>query len=130
MRTHYTYMYMNICVHNIPYSGYFSGGKIFVVFVAERRTTKFLPTKRYCIVWGVWFSILRPRKFFHELANNSLLTKILPPEKYPLYGIPTCTCRYTYMYMYMGCAIGCCHLHVDLRAIHGLGSLYSFSILG
>ena len=34
----------------LPYSGYFSGGKIFVVFVVERRTTKFLPTKRYCIV--------------------------------------------------------------------------------
>ena len=33
---------------------------------------------------GVWFSILRPRKFFHELAKNSLLTKILPPKKYLL----------------------------------------------
>ena len=33
----------------ILYSGYFSGGKIFVEFVVERRTTKFL--KQYCIVW-------------------------------------------------------------------------------
>jgi len=30
--------------------GYFSGGKIFVVFVVERRTTKFIPTKEYRIV--------------------------------------------------------------------------------
>ena len=32
---------------DIPYSGYFSGGggKIFVVFVVEKQTTKYLPTK-------------------------------------------------------------------------------------
>ena len=36
----------------LPYSGYFSGGKIFVVFVVERRTTKFLLTKQYRIVPG------------------------------------------------------------------------------
>ena len=35
----------------IPYSGYFGGRKIFMVFVVERRTTNFLPTKQYCIVW-------------------------------------------------------------------------------
>ena len=29
----------------IPYSGFFSGGKIFVVFVVEQQTTKYLPTK-------------------------------------------------------------------------------------
>ena len=38
------------------YSGYFSGGgggggEIFMVFVVERRTTKFLPTKQCHIVW-------------------------------------------------------------------------------
>ena len=32
----------------VPYSRYFSGGKIFVV---ERRTMEFLPMKQYCIVW-------------------------------------------------------------------------------
>ena len=31
----------------IPYSGYFLGGKIFLVFMVERQTTKFLPTKQY-----------------------------------------------------------------------------------
>ena len=43
----------------------------------------------------VWFSIRRPRTYFHELAKNSLLTKILPPEKYPLYGIPMCGSLFT-----------------------------------
>ena len=64
--------------NKLRYSGYFSGGKIFMV---ERRTTKFLPTKQYRIVLGVWFSIQRPRECFRELATNSLLMKILPPEK-------------------------------------------------
>ena len=27
-------------------------------------------------------------KIYHELAKNSLLMKILPPKKYPLYGMP------------------------------------------
>ena len=36
----------------VPYSGYFSGGKSFLVFVVERRTTNFLPTKQYRIVPG------------------------------------------------------------------------------
>ena len=31
---------------DIPYSGYFSRGNIFVVFVVERRTTKYLHTKK------------------------------------------------------------------------------------
>ena len=35
---------------HVLYSGYFSEGKIFVVFVVERQTTKFLPTKQYRIV--------------------------------------------------------------------------------
>ena len=30
----------------VPYSGYFSRGNIFVVFVVERRTTKYLHTKK------------------------------------------------------------------------------------
>ena len=30
----------------IPYSGYFSGDKIFVVFVVEKQTTKYLPTNQ------------------------------------------------------------------------------------
>ena len=57
-----------------------------MVFVDERQTTNFLPTKTVPHSTGVWFSIPRPRKIFHELAQNSPLMKMLPPEKYPLYG--------------------------------------------
>ena len=70
-------------IASLPYSGYFSGGKTFVVFVIERRTTDHETVPHST---GVCFSIRRPRKVFHELAQNSLLAKILPPEKYPLYG--------------------------------------------
>ena len=35
----------SVCFH-VPYSGYFSRGNIFVVFVVERRTTKYLPTNQ------------------------------------------------------------------------------------
>ena len=38
--------------NKIPYSGYFSGGKIFVVFMVERRSTKFVPMKQYRVVQG------------------------------------------------------------------------------
>ena len=51
-----------------------------MVFVVEKQTMKFLPTKQCHIVPGVWFRVPRPRKFFHKLAKNSLLTKILPPK--------------------------------------------------
>ena len=40
----------NYCIVGIFRGG---GGKIFVVFVVEKRTTKFLPTKQYRIVPGV-----------------------------------------------------------------------------
>ena len=45
------------CPDSLPsahllYSGYFSGGQIFVAFIVERRTTKFLPKKWYRIVPG------------------------------------------------------------------------------
>ena len=43
--------FYRMCIY-ILYSGYFSGGKIFVVFVVERQNTKFLPTKQYRKVPG------------------------------------------------------------------------------
>ena len=46
---------------------------------------------------GVWFSIPRPQKYFHELAKNSLLTKILPPQKCPLYGIGRAAAKMTFV---------------------------------
>ena len=35
----------SVCFH-VPYSGYFLRGNVFMVFVVERRTTKYLPTKK------------------------------------------------------------------------------------
>ena len=72
----------------IPYSGYFSGSKILVVFVVERRTTKFLPTKQYRNVPGCglvyrdhenfstnWPKIHSSRKFY--LPKNTRYTVVL-----------------------------------------------------
>ena len=109
MYIHVSYTCMCICMKvYIPYSGYFSGGKSFMVFVVERRTTKLFIHKTVPHSIGVWFSVPRPRKFFHELAKNSLLTKILPPEKYPLYGstyfymnIHVHVCRWILQYMFL-----------------------------
>ena len=39
--------------YKLPYSGYFSGGKIFMVFMVERRTTKFLTTNSTAMYRGV-----------------------------------------------------------------------------
>ena len=60
--------------------------------MVERQTMKFLPTKLYHIVWRSHTYCTTTTKIFHELAKNSLLTKILSPEKYPLYGISQCVC--------------------------------------
>ena len=85
--THPSHPMISSISFEIPYSGYFSGGKIFVVFMVDRRNTKYLPTKPVPQSTRVWFSIPHPRKFFHEQTKNSLIMKILPPEKYPLYSI-------------------------------------------
>ena len=58
-----------------------------MVFVVERRTTRFLPTKVYHIVPGRGLVYCDHEKIFPKLAKNSLLTKTLLPEKYPLYGM-------------------------------------------
>ena len=36
---------------------------------------------------GCGLDITRPRMFYHESLQIRATTKILPPEKYPLYGI-------------------------------------------
>ena len=64
------------------------GVKIFVVFVVERQTMKFLPTKQYCTVRRLHTYCTATTKIF---PKNSLLTKILPPDKYPLYGMHVTT---------------------------------------
>ena len=69
-------------------------------FVVERRTTKYLPTKNreskresraYSVrmpkMGVVLMQTAQPQNFFHEIAKITTFTKILPLEKYPLYGI-------------------------------------------
>ena len=63
------------------------GGE-FVVFVVEKQTTKYLPTKQ--LPWmqrATPISVHVTTKNFNKPSKFSTSTKIIPPEKYPLYGI-------------------------------------------
>ena len=64
------YSYILTLHAHVPYNGYFSGGKIFVVFMVERQTMNYFSHETALHSTGVWFTIPRPRKFFHELAKN------------------------------------------------------------
>ena len=68
----------------LPYSGYFSGGggggKIFVVFVVERRTTKFLPTKAYRIVLGYGLVFCDHENFSSNWPKIYCSQKFYPPK--------------------------------------------------
>ena len=71
------------CTYIIPYSWYFSG-VIFSWFSWSRGKPRNIYT-RTCAKY-VWQTV-QPRKIFHELAKIATFTKILPHEKYPLYGM-------------------------------------------
>ena len=48
-------------------------------------------------------------KNFVVRLSTTKTTKILPPEKYPLYGIYTCTCMYVHVHvhdLYLQCGVG------------------------
>jgi len=62
---------------HIPYSSYFLGGK-FCGFRSWEAYHEIFTHETVPHSTGVWFSILRPWKFLHELPKSSLLTKILP----------------------------------------------------
>ena len=66
-----------------------------MVIVDERQTMKFLPMKTVPHSTGVWFSIPRPRNLFHKLAQNLLLTKLLPPKN-TRYTVCVCKCASVY----------------------------------
>ena len=77
----------------LPYSGYFRG-VIFSWFscsggeprnIYPRKTPRARAQNRR--------QTARPRNFFHEIAKITTFTKILPHEKYPLYGISSSTTR-------------------------------------
>ena len=58
-----------------------------MVFVVERRTMKFLPTKQFRVIPGCGLVCCDHKNISTNWPKNLLLTKVLPPEKYPLYGI-------------------------------------------
>ena len=67
------YMYMYLSSVHIPYTGIFRGAK-FSWFSWLRGEPQIFSHETVPHSAGVWFSIPRPRNFFHELAKNSLLT--------------------------------------------------------
>ena len=73
----------------ILYSWYFLGGKIFMVFVVERQTTKFFPTKQYHIVLGCGL-------VYHNHKNLSTnwpkihCSQTFYPSKNTCYMVPDC----------------------------------------
>ena len=65
---------------DIPYSGYFSGGKIFAVFVVERRTMKFSPMKQYRIVPGCGLVYCDHKIFSTNWPKMHCSRKFNPPK--------------------------------------------------
>ena len=67
------------------YSRYFSGGKIFVVFVVERQATKFLRMKQYRIVWLSHTYCTVTTKSFLQTGQKFTAHKNFtpPPRKIP-----------------------------------------------
>ena len=60
-----------------------------MVFVIERRSTKFLPTKQYRIVPGYGLVYRDHENFSTNWPKTHCSRKVLPREKYPLFGIYT-----------------------------------------
>ena len=70
-------------VSYIPYSGYFSGGNIFVVFVVERRTTKYLPAKNTACARPKYEGNRATTKFFPRNSQNYDFHENITPRKIP-----------------------------------------------
>ena len=56
------------------------GDKIFVIFVVERPTTKFLPTKQYCIVLGCGLVYHDHENFSTNCPKIHCSQKFYPPK--------------------------------------------------
>ena len=67
----------------MPYSGYFSGGNIFLVFVVERRTTKYLPTKNTACARPKYEANRATTKFFPRNSQNYDFHENITPRKIP-----------------------------------------------
>ena len=69
--------------YDIPYSGYFSRGNIFVVFVVERRTTKYLHAKKNASHVVLMQTARATAKFFPRNSQNYDFHENITPRKIP-----------------------------------------------
>ena len=84
-------------------AGIFRGGKIFVFFVLERRTTKFLPTKQYRIVWRSHMYCTATTKIFPQTGQ-----KFTAHENFTPWTIPAIRYQAAYIpYVCWHCTILC-----------------------
>ena len=67
----------------VPYSGYFSRGNIFVVFVVERRTTKYLHMKKTRCGVVLTQTARATTKFFPRNSQNYDFHENITPRKIP-----------------------------------------------
>ena len=70
----------------IPYSGYFSRGNILVKVVILAISWKKFRRRAVCLLFGRAHAVFFVGKYFVVRLSTTKTTKILPPEKYPLYG--------------------------------------------
>ena len=70
-----------------------------MVFVVERQTTKFLPTKQYHVVLGCGLVYHNDEKF-STVSKNLLLTKILQKYHYNMVHDPTASQIHTHLSQY------------------------------
>ena len=74
---------MNVFVmYMIKYrtAGIFPGGEIFVNFMVERRTTKYLPMKQYCIVPGCGLGYRNQENISTNWPKIQCSRKFYPPK--------------------------------------------------
>jgi len=71
------------------YSGYFSGGQVFVVFVVERQTTKFVPMQQCRIVPGCGLVYHNNEYFSTNWPKLHCSQKFYPPKntRYTVYSV-------------------------------------------
>ena len=112
-------------------AGIFQGGKIFVVFVVEKLTTKFLPTKQYHIVPGCGLVYRDHKNFSTNWPKIHCLRKFYPPNN-TCYTVHVHVLMYMYMYNIHVCMYMYVYIHVHTyvhackckRTVHVLYILY------
>ena len=84
----------------LPYSGYFSRGNIFVKVVILAISWKKFRGHAVCLLFGRVHAVFFVGKYFVVHLSTTKTTKILPPEKYPLYGMSIITSYIIHLYSF------------------------------